>query len=243
MIARNNQRPSVPGTRKREGAKNLPVATWNVRTLNGEGDLELLLAEMRRARVRVLGVAETHWRQDGDDVFVYWPDVVGAFGLGQCNDRRRMLLQFCAINNLMVCNTLFKHKECRRATWMSPNGETRAQIDYIIVRKTMRGLVNNCRVYNSFDIGSDHALLAAALKISTRKPNRQKVTKKFDVGRLMQNENLAEEFRTRIGGRFEPLLQEEDGTIEEIYASFRDITNLATKEIVGLKFVSLKLWV
>ena len=59
MIARNNQRPSVPGTRKREGAKYLPVATWNVRTLNGEGDLELLLAEMRRARVRVLGVAET----------------------------------------------------------------------------------------------------------------------------------------------------------------------------------------
>ena len=52
----------------------------------------------------------------GGDSNQNWPDVVGTFGLGQCNDMGRMLLQFCAINNLMVCNTIFKHKECRRAT-------------------------------------------------------------------------------------------------------------------------------
>ena len=58
----------VPGTRKRGGVKNLLVATWNTRTLNEEGDLDILLVEMRRAGVAFLAVAETHWKSEGDDV-------------------------------------------------------------------------------------------------------------------------------------------------------------------------------
>ena len=38
----------------------MQVATWNTRTLNGEGDLDTLLMEMRRAGVSVLGVTEAH---------------------------------------------------------------------------------------------------------------------------------------------------------------------------------------
>lgn len=65
MTARNLQWPSVPG---REGAKNPPgnmcIATWNVRTLNGEENLEILLNEMRKFKVNILGISETHWNDD-----------------------------------------------------------------------------------------------------------------------------------------------------------------------------------
>lgn len=61
MSAQTSIRPPVPGTRKRGGAKNLPVATWNVRSLNEEGKLENLLLEMKRLQIELLGMAERHW--------------------------------------------------------------------------------------------------------------------------------------------------------------------------------------
>ena len=70
MIVQPNPRPPVPGTRKRGGAKNLPVkkkkiqninnkkttiATWNVRTMNDDGKLDQLLNEMTRFKIDILG--------------------------------------------------------------------------------------------------------------------------------------------------------------------------------------------
>ncbi|KAK3873697.1 hypothetical protein Pcinc_021314 [Petrolisthes cinctipes] len=69
MVARNPLRPLVPGTRKRESAKNLPVATWNVRTLVEDGKLDNLIYEMERMRVALLGVLETHWKKEQEEAF------------------------------------------------------------------------------------------------------------------------------------------------------------------------------
>ena len=57
------------------------------------------------------------------------------YGLGQANDRGYHLLQFCAINELVITNTLFKHTKARRVTWTSPDGGAANQIDYIIVQQ------------------------------------------------------------------------------------------------------------
>ena len=47
----------------------------------------------------------------GTDQEENWPREVGKYGLGQANDRGYHLLQFCAINELVITNTLFKHKK------------------------------------------------------------------------------------------------------------------------------------
>ena len=71
-----------------------------------------------------------------------WPEVVGRYGLGEVNDRGLQLLQFCAINNLVISNTLFRHSKKRRATWVSPNSKIRNQIDYAIIQKKSKNIKN-----------------------------------------------------------------------------------------------------
>ena len=41
------------------------VATWNVRTLNGEGKLEMLSREIHRNKVDIVGLSEVRWEGDG----------------------------------------------------------------------------------------------------------------------------------------------------------------------------------
>ena len=90
MAINQNPRPLVPGTRKRRGAKNhlvknknnrkkslktknqkifINIGTWNVRTLNNEGNLDLLLKNMKSFNIKILGVAETHWNNSVEDTF------------------------------------------------------------------------------------------------------------------------------------------------------------------------------
>ena len=48
------------------------------------------------------------------------PGVVGNYAVGTNNTRGITLLQCCAINDLFIANSIFKHKEKRRYTWISP---------------------------------------------------------------------------------------------------------------------------
>ena len=91
----------------------------------------------------------------GSQMQEIWPEVVGSYGAGKHNERGVKLLQFCAINNLFIANTIFKHKERRRYTWTSPK-QTEMQIDFIIMSKKLKSTLKNCRTYNSAEIGSDH---------------------------------------------------------------------------------------
>ena len=51
-------RPLVPGARRRRGASNhlvnntMNIGTWNVRTLNNEGNLEILIHCLKRLNIR-----------------------------------------------------------------------------------------------------------------------------------------------------------------------------------------------
>lgn len=343
MTAKNYQWPSVPGTRKREGAKNLPVATWNVRTMNADGKLNMLVEEMKRLHIKILGISETHWTEENEDAFIIdgytviassrrdgvrrqgvalmietettesmtnylqtserlvgasfkmvegsldvlqvyapdtsysddeyqrfldeiqywldrvkrnskiilmgdfnakigseanevWPEAVGKYGLGEKNGRGEMLMQFCAINELVISNSFFKHRPGRRATWISPDGQTRNQIDYIIVSKEVMKSTTNSRVYNSADVGSDHSLLMANINIATRKPKKSRPSpRRYDVERLLDQE-LRNDFVIKIGGAFEALQDlMEDQTVQVAYREFVDTTNKITEETVGYK--------
>ena len=144
----------------------------------------------------------------GTDQQENWPREVGKYGLGQANDRGYHLLQFCAINELVITNTLFKHKKARRVTWTSPDGGTANQIDYIIVQQKWKSRIKNCRSYQSADIGSDHSLVLVNVSLTPEKQRKQKtVANRFDVSKLTNDEQIAKTFSISIGGAFEPLLE------------------------------------
>ena len=172
----------------------------------------------------------------GTDQQENWPREVGKYGLGQANDRGYHLLQFCAINELVITNTLFKHKKARRVTWKSPDGGTANQIDYIIVQQKWKSRIKNCRSYQSADIGSDHSLVLVNVSLTPEKQRKQKtVANRFDVFKLTNDEQIAKTFSISIGGAFEPLLELEDYEIDEFYSKFKEATNKTTEKVVGFK--------
>ena len=48
------------------------IGTWNVRTLMHPGMLQLLVREMDRCRVNLLGIAEMRWSGKGHDHTIYY---------------------------------------------------------------------------------------------------------------------------------------------------------------------------
>ena len=48
------------------------------------------------------------------------------------------LLEFTSYNDLIVANTLGKHKQSRIFTWHSPNGTIHNQIEYILIKILFR---------------------------------------------------------------------------------------------------------
>lgn len=57
---------------------------------------------------------------------------VGTFGLGSRNLRGETLVSFLEKHNLYAMNTFFKKRPSRKWTWVSPDGRTKNEIDYII---------------------------------------------------------------------------------------------------------------
>ena len=66
------------------------------------------------------------------------PGVTGKFGLGVQNEAGQRLTEFCRENTLVIANTLFQKHKRRFDTWMSPDGQHRNQIDYILCSRRWR---------------------------------------------------------------------------------------------------------
>ena len=60
------------------------------------------------------------------------PGVTGKFGLGMRNEAGQRLIEFSQEYALVIANTLFQQHKRRLYTWMSPDGQHRDQIDYIL---------------------------------------------------------------------------------------------------------------
>ena len=62
------------------------------------------------------------------------PCVTGAHGTGIRNNSGQRLLEFCSANDLFVTNTGFRYHRRRKTTWISPDGRTKNEIVYILIR-------------------------------------------------------------------------------------------------------------
>ena len=70
-----------------------------------------------------------------------------------------MFCDFCASNGLVIGGTLFPHKKSHKLTWRSPDGITENQIDHVAINKMWRSSLQDTRVMQSADAGSDHHLV------------------------------------------------------------------------------------
>ena len=104
---------------------------------------------------------------------------MGKHGIGQRNDNGERM---CDMNELMINGTLLPHKTIKKATWTSPDGVNRNQIDHILISRIFRNSVKDTRVFRSADIGSDHFLKCMKIKLRLRTNIKEKDIKRARYG-------------------------------------------------------------
>ena len=86
------------------------------------------------------------------------PGVTGKFGLGVQNEAGQRLRVFCQENSLVTSNTLFQQHKRRLYTSISPDGQHRNQIDYIICSQRWRSSIQSAKTRPGADCSSAHEL-------------------------------------------------------------------------------------
>ncbi|XP_020629758.1 craniofacial development protein 2-like [Orbicella faveolata] len=141
--------------------------------------------------------------------------IIGKEGLGDVNEYGEELVDLCELNRQSISGTLFLHKRVHKATWISPDGVTENQIDHILISQRWRTSLH-VRVKKGANIGSDHHLVVASLKIklAARKPFIS-TRRTFDVMKL-RDPDTKQAFKIESQNRFESLFlqqqqQQQDG--------------------------------
>ncbi|GFO50342.1 endonuclease-reverse transcriptase [Plakobranchus ocellatus] len=164
---------------------------------------------------------------------------LGSHGLGERNVNGEYLLNFSEANNLMVLNTWFKCHQRRKYTWISPNGETKNQIDFIMVNKQWFSSFSNCVTKPGADCDTDQILLTAKLKL---KGFKKKVTEipliRYDLARLHDTEVL-NKYLIETENRFEILLKtDEEKSPDDLRTDMKEIWNQTAESLLGRKKIS-----
>ena len=91
-------------------------------------------------------------------------------GLGVQNEAGQRLIEFCQENTLVIANTLFQQHKRRLYTWISPDGQYRNQIDYVLCSQKWRSSIQSAKKTRpEADCGSDHELLTGKFKLKLKK--------------------------------------------------------------------------
>ena len=92
-------------------------------------------------------------------------DTIGPYGVGIRNENGQLLIEFCKRHNLFVTKSWFQQRKSTQHTWISQDGRTRNQIDFVLCDKRFRNGVKNSKSLPGADCGSDHNPVVATMKI------------------------------------------------------------------------------
>lgn len=95
---------------------------------------------------------------------VEYKEVIGKYGERTRNDNGKRMLEFCQIQDLIITNTCYQHKDIHKYTRVQPSRGERSIIDYIVVQKENRGNILDVKVRRGAEIYSDHFLLMARIR-------------------------------------------------------------------------------
>lgn len=150
------------------------------------------------------------------------------------NDNGTRAVNFAASKDLVVGSTWFPHKTIHKATWLSPDGATKNQIDHLLIEGRHFSAVQDVRTFRGADCDSDHMLVVGTYRarISNVKKERAKRTEKWNTEKLLDQDTKLR-YQEVIA---EKLAQrgEEDNQIESMWAHIKADVLEATSEVLGV---------
>jgi hypothetical protein len=186
----------------------------------------------------------------GTDSATANPKIVGKHMYQEESNKNGLkLVEFCETADLRPTQTRFPHPKSRLWTWQCPKWsnkteEHRYQIDHILINGKWLNSVKNVRAYNSVEIGSDHRIVSAKIKISFRATEQNKIKRhKFNWSKLQQDPGIQSQFNIEVKNRFESLRNESDA-LQVKFDNFEKAVEETATEILGkLKRKPKRPWV
>lgn len=164
-----------------------------------------------------------------------WKGVQGSHGVGKCNANGELLLALSSEYNLLITNTLFKHKDTHKKTWIHPRSKHWHLLDYLVVRERDRRDVLDTRAMRGTGCGTDHVMLRSRLKICRRKRHCRtgaKPPRKLNTSALkgqMKQEELTQETDENLKD-WDSNNSEND--IEEKWATLKDTVYRTASDVL-----------
>ena len=161
--------------------------------------------------------------------------------MGEGNDCGERLVEFAMENEMAITNTMFMNHKRRLYTWTSPDGDTKNQIDYILVNRRWRTSVSATRTLPGADCGSDHEMLMCVFKFRLKCFKKSPKPIRYDLQEIPLNIL----YKIEIKNRFRALLDtaeevEPNEMAEEITQIYKEAAanHLPKKEITKKPWIT-----
>ncbi|XP_054086336.1 craniofacial development protein 2 isoform X1 [Zeugodacus cucurbitae] len=161
---------------------------------------------------------------------------VGKFSLhDETSPNGLRLIDFAGVRNMVVCCTRFQHKKIHQATWLSPDRNTRNQIDHVVIDGRHVSCVLDVRTLRGPNIDSDHYLVAAKIltRLCAAKNARQQTQGRLDVEKL-QSQQTATKYSTRLALLLSESTHQHLG-IRELWNGISNSLRTAAAETIGFR--------
>ncbi|XP_056016894.1 uncharacterized protein LOC130053576 [Ostrea edulis] len=165
---------------------------------------------------------------------------MGQQGIGECNNNGERLCTFCQENDLVIGGTIFMHKDIHKTTWNSPDGHTKNQIDHIIINKRWRSSLLDVVAKQGADVGSDHSLVLAKIKLKLRKSRKKdQRPPPINIQKLKDTKTLRS-FQLKFQNKFSTLMEHPDEIDME---TFNKVLIENSQQILGPKRKKKEKWI
>ncbi|XP_072401735.1 uncharacterized protein [Diabrotica undecimpunctata] len=154
------------------------------------------------------------------------------------NDNGSRLAEFAVAKNMVVKTRQFQRKDIHKVTWVSNDGITRNQIDYVLIDGRLSSNIISVHSLRGAESHSDYFLVRTKLRtrLKTRQPNQRQQGNRWDISRLDLPDN-ERQYQALIQNKLQTLEEEETSTPElTIDQKWQNITNAiesAAAETIG----------
>lgn len=165
--------------------------------------------------------------------------VIGKCGETKRNSNGLKILEYCVLNDMVVANTFFEHRDIHKYTRRGKNETEKSIIDYILTERRNRRDVIDVRVRRGAEIFSDHYLLVAKIRkysdTTERDQNERQVTYETINTYKLRDRHIAQRYSDKITHKIlKENINVENESVEKIWQMFKRVVLESAKETCGV---------
>ena len=167
---------------------------------------------------------------------VYYRPTIGKYSLHEnSNENGTLVIDFAASRNMVISSTYFEHKNIHKATWESPDGRTKNQIDHVLIDGRHCSNVLDVRSCRGPNIDSDHYLVKVVVRARISiSHERQPALERWDVEKL-QNEDVKRQYADCLERNIIDEMVTEQQSVNDAWNQIRRNVERAAAETVGTR--------